>query len=312
MSTYNITNILFSKVFNNTVIRNEIFNRVYSINKKLLTINNTSVFGYNRLILSPKALIGNDYLDLFIQYLNVHDFDKNKISHYFMWSVDFRNLRILQYLYALISESIDEEIITSLKPCNLMSLAAYKCNVDMLEWMNQNNDLEIFKSSSKYLMLPGRPNAAASSANLDILTWVLENYDGCKDINWLAVITSVVINEHVNILEWINEHHRPSDIQLTYFDLLHSVSANIHCDTIDWIHKNWRSVNFDHNYDSVAMSGSLELIRWLYENLSATNTKPVFTMDAIDNSAYFNSAEVTDFLHYNLWKKGQSQDSPPD
>ncbi|EFA81531.1 hypothetical protein PPL_05520 [Heterostelium album PN500] len=326
MSIHSLTNIFYSKVFNNIVIRNEIFNQVYSINKMLSEYKKSyypiKVFRYNQLLESPNALIGNDYLDLFIQYLNVHDFDKNKIPYYFMWSVEFGNLRILQYLYALVLERNDEAIIKIMKTTNLMGSAAFKCNVNMLEWMKQNNTLEIFKCSpNDYVFLPSQQNGlntmkwlhnnlhleldeshvevAAGSGNLETMIWVLENYKGFP-IDWAKVALCVARNEHLHILEWINEHHRPSDHQLSALDgLVYNLCTKKHCGAIDWIHKNWKAVNFNHNYDQVAMSGSLELIRWIHENLSETNTEPVFTVKAMNNAARFNSLEVVEFLHYN-------------
>ncbi|EFA81533.1 hypothetical protein PPL_05522 [Heterostelium album PN500] len=320
-SINNLTYKSFSKVFNNIVIRNEIFNQVYSINKMLSTIN-TIVIRYNQLIKSPKALIGNDYLDLFIQYLSVYG-DKNMITHYFIWSVECQNLRILQYLYALVSDSNDEAIIKRLITINLMRIATLACDISILEWMNQNNTLGLFKCPSEdiYLFLPKRPNgfktmkwlhsnlllafdetvvySAAASGRMEIIIWALENHKG-KSTDWIkAALDAAANNGNVPILEWINEHHRPSDTQLSTIDIVYFISKNKRCDTLDWIHKNWTAVNFNHNYDSVARTGSLELIRWIHENLSATNTEPLFTLEAMNNAACFNSLEVVKFLLYN-------------
>ncbi|EFA81528.1 hypothetical protein PPL_05517 [Heterostelium album PN500] len=327
MSINNSTNKLFSKVFNNIVVRNEIFNQVYTINMMWSENIPTKVHRYNKLIESPKALIGNDYLDLFIKYLNVHGLDKNKSSLYFRWSVELGNLGILQYLYSLVSERNDEEIIEILKSTHLMGSAILKCNIAMLEWMNQNNDLEIFKCSSNYYeFLPNRPNGlntmkwlqsnlhlqpnenhiypAAGSGDLETLIWVLENYKGNPNEPnpelWTEVARTAARNGHVHILKWINEHHRPDDHQLsTLYGIAFNLSTHEHCDTIDWIHKNWPAVNFNHNYDPVTQYASLELIRWLHENLSETNTEPLFTLEAMNNAARFSSLEVVEFLHYN-------------
>ncbi|EFA81532.1 hypothetical protein PPL_05521 [Heterostelium album PN500] len=328
MSIHNLNNILFSKVFNNTVIRNEIFNQVYTINKMLTLFKNsnypTKTIKYNQLIESPKALIGNDYLDLLIQHVNVHGLDKNKISYSFVWSVALGNLRILQYLYTLV---MDEDIIRRLKSTHLMGKAALKCNIPMLEWMNQNNTLEIFQYSKiDFEFLPGRPNGlntmkwlhsnlhmepnenhiypAAGSGDLETLIWVVEHYKGNPNEPnpklWTKVARTAARNGHVHILKWINEHHRPDDHQLsTLYGIEFDLSTHEHCDTIDWIHKNWPAVNFDQNYDSFVSYGSLELIRWIHENLSATNTQPLFTLEAMNNAARSNSLEVVEFLHYN-------------
>ncbi|EFA81534.1 hypothetical protein PPL_05523 [Heterostelium album PN500] len=326
MSINNLTNTLFSKVFNNTVIRNEIFQKVYSVNKQWAVYPRpTKVHRYNQLLVTPKALIGNDYLDLLIQYHQKQGFtpDANEIAQCFVWAVSYQRLGILQYLCGWVSKGIDEEIREILLECRLMSTAAGQSNIEMLEWMYQNNALEIFQCSSvDYRMLPGLPNgfntmkwirsnlhleleesvvgSAAGSGNLEVLSWVLENYEGEQPIDWAEVATSVVIGEHVHILEWINQHHRPSDEQLANVRILvYNMCGNKRSDTIDWIHKNWTAVNFNHNYDYVAKDGSLELIRWIHENLSETNTKPVFTVDAMTNAAQYNSLEVCEFLLNN-------------
>ncbi|EFA84688.1 hypothetical protein PPL_01680 [Heterostelium album PN500] len=311
---------LFLKIFNNQVLRYNIFNKVSEIHLAL----GLKTCEWIRLANNPQLLIKYNYVDCvkeyFVKYLTpncsshitrligfsisisiewgrfkvLEMFVKDlrlKLSNYIRHSLMFYRAaysRKLENLVALERFLIEHDDIDNITPkiyVEGLEVAADRGTLDMVVWLS--NKVGVISPDE---MTVSPIELAAKNGNLSMLQWLIVNRP--KD-SYHQVVHLALENGHVKLLDWLveNEHIDPTNITVNIDILADSGFLN----SIIWAHKKHCRITCTHNAMNLSAShGYLHIIKWLDQH--RTEGCNQFAMNIAAENGHF---DVFKWFHEN-------------
>ncbi|EFA75569.1 hypothetical protein PPL_11074 [Heterostelium album PN500] len=315
---------LFIFIFNNSILRKEIFKKVRYINRDILKYNS---YKWNVIKNKPSYLAAYDYFDLLkerykkmtskmtwyerivgsadldsfissvllvlIKYGHLHTvkyFIKKQKSfndfmvHYLVKAVCHGRFEIVKYLVSLTKPTFTHTFMLGYAPLGL--------NFDLLVWLVENKLARLIANGSinKYIYISMRN--ATVVGRLDMLQYLVNNTKTRLDTKDHLFLENAVSSGNVKMVKWLLEQGFSFRESEYYID---TAAAKSHLDLVKYLHQHKYGRSRGHLLDIAARSDNLELLQWIHEN----RTNEITTCDAIDKAAANADLHVVQWLYEN-------------
>ncbi|EFA75568.1 hypothetical protein PPL_11073 [Heterostelium album PN500] len=305
------------------LLRKEIFKKVKYINRDILKYNS---YKWNVIKNKPSYLAAYNYFHLLKKYFKEIASKKNKwYEHLFgsgtlnghvcrvmLVSIKYGHLETLKYFIKKYSIKVEEymrqfmvmavrngrlEIVKYLDSLGLginkytyrsmIGLAPLGLNFELLVWIAENKLADIIHLIVECIKIAMR--SAAEVGRLDMLQYLMN-----KTLIPLAneadhcILQSAVQGGNVEMVEWLLQGSLSFNPMVNYID---TAALSGHLAMVKYLHHHNYGVSSRYLLYKSVQSGNLELVQWVYENLS-TNVTSKFAL---------NVAAEQGFLHVLQW-----------
>ncbi|EFA84722.1 hypothetical protein PPL_01714 [Heterostelium album PN500] len=312
---------LFKLVFNNTVIRSNIFNQFQ--NKEIYG-GRTSRYRWIQLINSPFLLIQYNYFDLFVQHwitvgCNNYHYKQLKLKNnikivsvaiqfnrlnFIKCLVEHNHLDLSIYLKDILSISVSrgkKDIVEYLRLLFSSNNGYYTHNYQYLELLDafESNDLETVKrlssmvSKSQLNELYEPLYKAISYGHTQLIDWLIDNR---SDISNMfignRVIGKAIYNRQFHIPDLLLSKGYIEDREYQTSELGINFAQN---DIYQWLSTTKLRINFTStDFDEAAGNSSLEVIKWINDHSNQGCSK-----NAMYNAFVNLKFDIVKWLHEN-------------
>ncbi|EFA82927.1 hypothetical protein PPL_03705 [Heterostelium album PN500] len=293
--------IVFNNVFNNQVIRKQIFDYISLIHLKC----DQKVYKWNQLILEPIQLVKYKYYRYLFTYLKVigYNFIKSDIEFCLESLIKDGNLEAVSYIFRNLKHlhSQVKLVPKDLDLSNLYIKSAFYgrleiIKLDIIQWLLDNDKDQLIISYDIIDHIAGYGHldiveflwskaavdklkisdiamtSAAVSGNLELLQWLFKNNNNPK-IKLGNIIDQAAKKGHLNIIQWIHEQQVflvekykiiPSRLASTM--ALDWATAGNHMEVAQWLKENRTEGCGMNALYYVVGNGHWEMSQWLVKN----------------------------------------------